>query len=154
MGHRGVIVSSLEVFRLVTSRRGMGSQAISREPPIMRDLRTLKELPPRSGHEWLSTLEREAILVGIYWGLTQKRICTHWKLSASAVKRFRNELYEAPLSIFRLPVIIRVGNGIFQCRVCGEAKQRLSQAQRHLLSHFFAHEIARNIDLGDIPEVF
>ena len=54
----------------------MGHQAISREPPIMRDLRTLKELPPRSGHDWLSTLEREAILGGRYWGLTQKRICT------------------------------------------------------------------------------
>ena len=65
---------------------------------------------------------------------------------------FRNELYEAPLSIFRLPVIIRVGNGIFQCRVYGEVKQKLTQAQRHLLSHFFAHEIARNIDLKNMPE--
>jgi len=53
----------------------MGSQPISREPPIMRDLRILKELPPRSGRDWLSMLDREAILVGMYWGLTQKRIC-------------------------------------------------------------------------------
>ena len=130
-----------------------GVPPIPRDPPIMKDLQNLKELPPRGSNESLSVLEREAILVGIFWGLTQKRICTHWKLSPSSVKRFRNELYEAPLSIFRLPVIIRVGNGIFQCRVCGEAKQRLSQAQRHLLSHFFAHEIARNIDLSNMPEV-
>ncbi len=34
-----------------------------------------------------------------------------------------------------------------------EAKQSMSQAQRHLLSHFFANEIARNIDLGSMPEV-
>ena len=84
MGHRGVIVSFLEVVRQVTSRRSMGHQAISREPPIMRDLRTLKELPPRSGHDWLSTLEREAILVGMYWGLTQKRICTRGCSGAQA----------------------------------------------------------------------
>ena len=119
----------------------------------MRDLQILKKLPPRGSNESLSVLEREAILVGMYWGLTQKRICTQWKLSASVVKRFRNELYDAPLSIFRMHLIIRVGNGIFQCRVCGEAKQRLSQAQRHVLGHFFAHEIARNIDLKNMPEV-
>ncbi len=71
MGHRGVIVRSLGVVRQVTSRRLRGSQSISREPPIMRDLRILKELPPRSGHDGLSTLEREAILVGMYWELTQ-----------------------------------------------------------------------------------
>jgi len=70
----------------------------------------LKELPPRSGRDWLSMLEREAILVGMYWGLTQKRICDHWNLSPSAVKRFRNDLYEAPLSLFNLPVIVRNSN--------------------------------------------
>ena len=91
---------------MVRKREIRGLPPIPRDPPIMKDLQRLKELPPRGSNESLSVLEREAILVGMYWGLTQKRICTHWKLSASAVKRFRNELNEAPLSIFRLPVII------------------------------------------------
>jgi hypothetical protein len=42
------------------------------------------------------------------------------------------------------------GTGVYQCRVCGEAKKRLGQAQRHVLSHFFAPEIARNIDLPEV----
>ena len=56
MGHREVIVRSLGVVRQVTSRRLRGSQAISREPPIMRDLGNLKELLPRSTSEALSVL--------------------------------------------------------------------------------------------------
>ena len=43
----------------------------------MRDLGKLKELPPRSTSEALSVLEREAILVGMYWELTQNRICAY-----------------------------------------------------------------------------
>lgn len=74
------------------------------EPPIARDLEKLEELPPRSSSEALSVSEREAILVGKYWGLTQKRISAHRKLSPSSVKRFKNEMFEVPLSIFRLPV--------------------------------------------------
>ena len=46
-----------------------GALPISREPPIMRDLQKLKELPPRGSNESLSVLEREAILVGMFWGL-------------------------------------------------------------------------------------
>ncbi len=44
--------------------------------------------------------------------------------------------------------------GIYQCVYCGETKSGLSQCQRHVLAHFFAHHIAQNIDLGDILEVF
>ncbi len=43
---------------------------------------------------------------------------------------------------------------MYQCVFCGQSKPRLSIAQRHVLAHFFAHHIAQNIDLGDIPEVF
>jgi len=40
----------------------------------MKDLGKLKELLPRSTSEALSVLEREAMLVGMFWGLTQKGI--------------------------------------------------------------------------------
>ena len=120
---------------------------------MIRDIKKLKQIAPRSApNEPLSVLEKEAILVGMYWGLTVNRIASTWEVSKGSVKRFKNGLFEAPLSVFRLPVISRVGNGLFQCRLCGDAKNKLSQAQRHLLSHFFAHEIAQNIDLNDMPE--
>ncbi len=64
----------------------------------------LAGLPPRSPTESLSVLEREATLVGIYWGLTKRRICDNWKLSPSSVEKFKFAICEAPLSIFRLPL--------------------------------------------------
>ena len=66
----------------------------------------------------------------------------------------KNKLYDNPLSLFDYHVVIHQGKGEYQCVFCGETKSRLSQCQRHVLAHFFAHHIAQNIDLGDIPEVF
>jgi len=43
----------------------------------MKDLGKLKELLPRLTSEALSVLEREAMLVGMFWGLTQKGICAY-----------------------------------------------------------------------------
>ena len=59
------------------NRETRGVPPIPRNAPIMRDLGKLKELPPRSTSEALSVLEREAILVGMYWELTQNRICAY-----------------------------------------------------------------------------
>ena len=70
----------------------------------MKDLDKLAGLPPRSPTESLSVLEREATLAGIYWGLTKRRICKNWNLSPTSVKRFKFAMYEAPWSIFRLPL--------------------------------------------------
>ena len=74
---------------MVRNRVDRGIPPIPREPPIMKDLDKLAGLPPRSPTESLSVLEREAILVGIYWGLTKRRICKNWNLSSSSVKRFK-----------------------------------------------------------------
>ncbi len=89
---------------MVRDRVARGLPPIPRDPPIMKDLEKLANLPPRSPTESLSVFEREAILVGIYWRLTQRRICETWSLSPSSVKRFKFAMYEAPLSIFRLPL--------------------------------------------------
>ncbi len=89
---------------MVRNRVARGIPPIHRDPPIMKDLDKLAGLPPRSPTESLSVLEREAILAGNYWRLTQRRICETWNLSSSLVKRFKFAMYEAPLSIFRLPL--------------------------------------------------
>ena len=70
----------------------------------MKDLDKLANLPPRTKTESLSVFERAAILVGIYWGLTRRRICETWNLSPSSIKRFRCAMYQVPLSSFRLPL--------------------------------------------------
>ena len=126
-----------------------------RKPPIAEELKRLRELPPRTtNREALSGLERLAILNGIRDGLSPSRIATQWSMSSKTVQRFKSWIYDEPLRIFHFHVVSHRGKGMFQCVFFGETKSRLSQCQRHVLAHFFAHHIAQNIDLGDIPEVF
>jgi len=92
------------------------------------------------------------MLYGVYRGWGAGRISRFCRISDRTVRRFRRGLYGDPLSVFKLPVVNRVGNGLFQCRLCGEPRSKRTQIQRHLLSHFFAHEVAQTIDLRDMPE--
>ncbi len=115
----------------------------------------MREKPPRSSNrEPLSRLERLAILDGLCDGVGPSRIARQWNISKRTVREFKSKLYDDPLSLFHHNVIDHRGKGMYQCVFCGESKPRLSVAQRHVLAHFFAHHIAQNIDLGDIPEVF
>ncbi len=125
-----------------------------RKPPIAGELETLAKLPPRTRGESLSALERLAVLNGLRYGLTPGRIAKQHGFSKKTVQRIKSRIYEDPLSIFHLKVISHRGKGMYQCTFCGESKPRLSTAQRHALAHFFAHHIAQNIDLRDIPEVW
>jgi len=95
-----------------------------------------------------------AILDGLKDGESPARIGGQWNISKRTISDFKSRLYDEPLSLFHYQVIDHRGKGMYQCVFCGEPKPRLSVAQRHVLAHFFAHHIAQNIDLGDIPEVF
>ncbi len=123
--------------------------------PIAEELEKLREMGPRtSNREPLSRLEKLAILDGLKDGVGPTRIADLWGISKRTVREFKSKLYDNPLSLFYYNVIDHWGKGMYQCVFCGEPKPRLSVAQRHVLAHFFAHHIAQNIDLGDIPEVF
>ena len=138
---------------LRTSRSGI--PGTKKKPPIWEELEKLREKPPRSSNRQpLSRLERLAILDGLKDGVGPTRIAALWDISKRTVSDFKSRLYDDPLSLFHYNVIEHRGKGMYQCVFCGESKPRLSVAQRHVLAHFFAHHIAQNIDLGDIPEVF
>ena len=115
----------------------------------MEDLKELESMP-RKGNR-LTDLEKLAILHGMDLGMPMIRIATRWNMSQVTVRRFKKTLANDPLSVFKLRVVQRIGNGLFQCRMCGEPRGRLVQAQRHLLSHFFSTALAQNIDLTDLP---
>ena len=132
-----------------------GIPPTKRKPPIWEELEKLREKPARSSNRQpLSRLERLAILDGLKDGVGPTRIAALWGISKRTVREFKSKLYDNPLSLFHHNVIDHRGKGMYQCTFCGESKPRLSVAQRHVLAHFFAHHIAQNIDLGDIPEVF
>ncbi len=137
--------------RASASRKGRGPN----RPLIVKELERLREKPPRASKNVpLSNLDRLAILNGIRDGDAPSRIAAQWNISLSTIERVKTKLYDNPLSIFEYHVVIHQGKGDYQCVFCGESKSRQSQCQRHVLAHFFAHHIAQNIDLGDIPEVF
>ncbi len=81
------------------------------------------------------------------------RIAEDLKCSRRTVSYVKERLYDYPLTIFDLDVIGHRANGVFQCVFCGESKSRLTQCQRHVLAHFFAHHIAQNIDLSSVPQI-
>ena len=136
-------------------RQNTGTPPINRTPPIMEDLKLLESQAPRGGRgDPLSDLERMAMLHGLDCGLTPARIGARWKMSPWTVRAFRKALYENPFLVLRLKTIQRTGNGVFQCRLCGEPRGKLAAAQRHVLAHFFAHEVAQNIDLRDMPRFY
>ncbi len=132
-----------------------GIPGTKKKPPIWEELEKLREKPARSSNRQpLSRLERLAILDGLKDGESPARIGHQWNISKRTVSDFKSRLYDEPLSLFHYQVIDHRGKGMYQCIFCGESKPRLSVDQRHVLAHFFAHHIAQNIDLGDIPEVF
>ena len=138
---------------LRTPRSGIPTN--KKRPLIAEELEKLREMGPRtSNREPLSRLEKLAILDGLQDGVGPTRIANLWGISKRTVRAFKSKLYDEPLSLFHYNVIDHRGKGMYQCVFCGEPKPRLSVAQRHVLAHFFAHHIAQNIDLGDIPEVF
>ena len=130
------------------TRRHTGIPPRHRTAPVMEDLKELGQMPPRSRKgDRLSALEKLAMLHGFDLGMPMIKIANRWNLSQVTVSRFNKSLADDPLSVFKLRVVQRIGNGLFQCRMCGEPRSRLVQAQRHLLSHFFAPVLAQNIDL-------
>ncbi len=121
------------------------------ETPIAQDIKRLEQKPPRTGSESPSRLEKLAMLDGIHHGLTGDQTSAEHKISTRTIQRFKRGLYDDPLSLFDMRVI-GADMGIYYCRVCCELRNKLCQVQRHLLSHFFAPEVAQNIDLNDLPE--
>ncbi len=139
---------------MAKKQRPSGIAPLVREAPIAQEIRRMREYPPREkGRSQISRLERLAALNGLRDGLGPSRIAKDLNCSVRTVRYIKERLYDYPLTIFDLDVIGHRANGVFQCVFCGESKSRLTQCQRHVLAHFFAHHIAQNIDLSSVPQI-
>ncbi len=131
-------------------RQHTGIPPRNRPAPVVDDLKELESMPHKGNR--LTDLEKLAILHGMDLGMPMVKIATRWNMSQVTIRRFKKTLTNDPLSVFKLRVVQRIGNGLFQCRLCGEPRPKLALAQRHLLSHFFVPVLAQNIDLSDLPK--
>ncbi len=133
-------------------RQHTGIPPRHRAAPIMEDLKELEQMPPRSRKgDRLSALEKLAMLHGFDLGMPMVKIAARWTISEITVRRFKKALAANPLLVFRLRVVQRAGSGLFQCRLCGEPRGKLTEARRLVLGHFLAPEYAQNIDLSSLP---
>ncbi len=124
-----------------------------RNPPIFFDIGQQLEKPRvRKKGGPLGQQEVLIILWGMHLGWSYKEIAHYANIGVVTARRERDDFYDNPLRVFHYPVITRLGPNSFQCRFCSETRSRRTQAQRHFLSHVFAHEIAQNIDLSFVPE--
>ncbi len=124
-----------------------------RYPPIFFDIGEQLEKPRfrRKGGP-LGSAEYLIVLWGMSQRWSHKEIAYYANIGAATARRERQDFYDDPLRVFHFPVITRLGPNSFQCRFCSETRSRRTQAQRHFLSHVFAHVIAQNIDLSRVPE--
>ena len=82
------------------------------DTPIAQDIKRLEQIPPRTGRERLSRLEKLAMLDGIHHGLTDDQISAEHKMSTSTIQRFKRGLYDDPLSLFDMRVMcVASGSG-------------------------------------------
>ncbi len=124
----------------------------SRNPPIFFNIgEQLNKPRVRKKGGPLGGTERLMIVWGFCQGWSNKEIAYYANIGVRTVQHKLDRYFDDPLFVLELPVITRLSKNSFQCRFCSETRSRRSQAQRHFLAHMFAHHIAQNIDLSDVP---
>lgn len=63
------------------------------------------------------------------------------------MKNFRTKIFQNPLTVFQLPVLVEAAPKVHQCRLCGESQGSRAKAMRHLLAHILPEEIAEGVPL-------
>ncbi len=106
--------------------------------------------PPRRKHQPLGNDDRWAMLLALTGGHCISAIARALPASVRTVSKFRKMIVSHPTSVFDIPVLMKIGN-THQCRLCGETLPSRVKGMRHVLQHFLPREIARGVDLGNVP---
>lgn len=120
----------------------------SQRPPVLAEIGDrVKNRPPRQKHDHLDDDDKMLILFGTSRGWTIKKIALTLPASQTTVKSFRTKIFEDPVSVFNLPVLVETAPKAFQCRLCGESRESRAKAMRHVLAHILPEEIAKGVPL-------
>ncbi len=122
-------------------------------PPVLAEIGDrVKNRPPRQKHDRLDDDDRMLILWGTSRGWTIKRIAMALPAGQTTVKNFKAKIFDDPVSVFDLPVLVETGPKAYQCRLCGECRGSRAKAMRHVLGHIVPQEIARGVPLNRVAK--
>ena len=120
----------------------------SLKAPVLAEIGDrVKNRPPRQKHDRLDDDDKLLILHGTSKGWTIKKIALTLPAGQTTVKNFRTKIFEDPVSVFELPVLVQTGPKAHQCRLCGESRGSRTKAMRHVLAHILPEEMARGVTL-------
>ena len=122
-------------------------------PPVLAEIGDrVKNRPPRQKHDRLDDDDRMLILWGTSRGWTIKKIAMALPASQTTVKNYKAQIFDDPVSLFDLPMLVETGPKAYQCRLCGERRGSRAKAMRHVLAHILPEEIARGVDLSRVAK--
>ena len=120
-------------------------------PPVLAEIGDrVKNRPPRQKHDHLEDDDKILILFGTSRAWTIKKMALTLPASQTTVKNFRTKIFNDPISVFELPVLIEIAPKTHQCRLCGESRGSRTKAMRHVLAHILPEEIARGVPLDGL----
>ena len=125
----------------------------SRQPPIMAVIGDrVKDRPQRVKHAHLDDEDKLLIIYGLDRGWAVGKIARAVPCSPSTVKNFKNHIFDDPGQVFQLRVLVKTGPRSHQCQVCGETRPSRIKGMRHVLSHIFPYEMARDMPLDEVEK--
>ena len=123
----------------------------SLKAPVLAEIGDrVKNRPARQKHDRLDDDDKLLILFGTARAWTIKKIALTLPASQTTVKNFRTRIFDDPVSVFDLPVLMETGPKAHQCRLCGEIRVSRTKAMRHVLAHILPEEIARGVPLDGL----
>ena len=122
-------------------------------PPLLSEIGgRVKSRPPRQKYDHLDDDDRLLIVWGTSRGWTIKKIAMALPASEKTVKSYKARIFDDPVSLFDLPVLVETGPKAYQCRLCGERRGSRAKAMRHVLAHSLPEEIARGVNLSRVAK--
>jgi len=123
------------------------------KPPVLAEIGDrVANRPPRQKHDHMDDDDRLLILWGASRGWTIRKIAAPLPASQTTVKNYKAKIFDNPVSVFDLPVLVETGPKAFQCRLCGESRGSRAKAMRHVLAHILPEEIARGVPLNRVAK--
>ena len=123
----------------------------SQRAPVLAEIGDrVKNRPARQKHDRLDDDDKMLILFGTSRAWTIKKMALTLPASQTTVKNFRTKIFNDPMSLFELPVLVETAPKVHQCRLCGETRGSRTKAMRHVLAHILPEEIARGVPLDGL----
>jgi len=124
-----------------------------KQPPIMAVIGDrVKDRPPRVKNAHLDGEDKLLILWGLSRNWSAGKIARTLPASPGTVNNFKIRIFDNPGLVFQLPVLVQTGPRVHQCQICGETRPSRIKGMRHVLSHIFPREMARDMPLEEVEK--